>query len=49
MGRDVQIVQFYGAVIEHKSLLLVTEFMPRGSLFKAIGLDREGNLRWHKR
>ena len=44
-----QIVQFYGAVIEPDNLLLITELMPRGSLFDVISRDGEGQATWYNR
>ncbi|KAK9820873.1 hypothetical protein WJX74_000255 [Apatococcus lobatus] len=47
--RHANVVQFFGAVIDNRHLLLITEFMPRGSLFECISRDRDGNLKWFKR
>ena len=45
----LQIVQFFGAVLEDKALLLITEYMPRGSLYDAMASDTREQLRWHRR
>lgn len=47
--RHANIVQFYGAVIEDEQLLLITEYMPRGSLYDLIAKDTEGKLTWYNR
>lgn len=45
----MQIVQFYGAVIESDSLLLIMELMARGSLYDVLAQDNEGQYSWYKR
>ncbi|KAK9840681.1 hypothetical protein WJX84_006316 [Apatococcus fuscideae] len=47
--RHTNVVQFFGAVIDDNHLLLITEFMPRGSLYDGIAHDAEGHLKWYKR
>lgn len=44
-----KVLQFMGAVIEDDCMLLISEFMHRGSLFDAIAKDKTGQLSWYNR
>jgi hypothetical protein len=47
LSRDANVVQFFGAVVKQRELMLVTELMEGGDLRAALTADREGKLRWH--
>lgn len=45
----LQILPFYGAIIEGCTLMLITELAPRGSLFDVLANDRDRRLAWKNR
>lgn len=45
----LQILPFYGAIMEGHMLMLITELAPRGSLFDVLANDRDRRLAWTHR
>ena len=45
----LQIVQFIGAHIDVEQIVLVTEFLARGDLYRALSADFDRNFCWAKR
>jgi serine/threonine protein kinase len=44
--RHVNIVQFLGASLAGDQIMLVTEYMPRGDLWRALSQDSEHRFAW---
>ncbi|KAK9810072.1 hypothetical protein WJX72_004359 [[Myrmecia] bisecta] len=47
--RNVNIVMFLGACLQPGQTMLVTEFMPRGDLWQALGTDHLQQFSWYRR
>jgi hypothetical protein len=44
--RHVNIVQFLGAALAGDQIMLVTEYMPRGDLWRALSQDSAAHFGW---
>jgi len=47
--RDNNMVMFLGVCLKDKQLMLVTEFMPQGDLWKAINHNTSRKFSWYQR